>query len=502
MIAGVAVTPFEELKRYVGFDRRDAELLANLHAAAGRRLDEVPQVFYDRLLQSDGARAVLQDRAQVERLKKTLRRWTDELLTGPHDEDYHARRCRIGEVHVRIGVPHRYINAAMSVVRTELCRIAREVVPPEDLWDTCIAVQKATDLDLAIMTASFMDIREEQELRNLRNLIVQHIPGSVIVLNAQREIAAASGSPCPEATGLQAHLPPGLAEICQIEALIDRRWNRPGTDELPHVRVPGPDGDRVFRVTLMTLEHPLARMLIHVEELTATARAEARARQAEALARIGTLAANVAHEIRNPLAAIASTLQVLAATLDLDPRRRAIMEKVHGQVLRLDRLVSDLLGFARTAEPRLGRTDLAVAAREALQQSAVPTELEVLRPAPAMADGQMVVQILVNLLQNAADAAGPEGTIRLRVGPGSTLEVEDDGPGIPPDQRERVFEPFVTTKAAGTGLGLAICRRLASAMDGNLTVEEGSAGGALFRLVLNPWRSARISPADTAGRTG
>ncbi len=223
--------------------------------------------------------------------------------------------------------------------------------------------------------------------------------------------------------------------------------------------------------------------------MTTAVQAEARARQAETLAQIGALAANVAHEIRNPLAAISSTLQVLGASLSLDRTQQQILSKVRGQVLRLDRLVTDLLGYARPLTARQERVELLSVVKDALIQSTVDAEIQQNEPSVIRADRNMVCQILINLLQNGRAAAGPRGKVRVVLGPGPKVCVEDDGPGVDPTVLSQIFEPFVTTKAKGTGLGLAISKRLATGMEGQLSLEPSTLGsGARFQLQLREWR--------------
>ncbi|MFT5586210.1 MAG: signal transduction histidine kinase [Cognaticolwellia sp.] len=135
----------------------------------------------------------------------------------------------------------------------------------------------------------------------------------------------------------------------------------------------------------MPLAHELAHMLVHLEELTDVVQAEVRAQQAEALARIGTLAANIAHEIRNPLAAISATLKVIGGSLATNDRRKVVLEKVGDQVLRLDRLVRDLLCYSRPAHvsnqvihvrtlvmEAVAQSELSCGVRQAAKSSRIP----------------------------------------------------------------------------------------------------------------------------------
>ena len=134
-----------------------------------------------------------------------------------------------------------------------------------------------------------------------------------------------------------------------------------------------------------------------------------------------------------------------------------------------------------------------MALRRSSAASGAAATLQVRDDATVQADPQYLQQVLVNLLQNARDAAGPEGQVQLQVGPGPQLRVVDDGAGVAPEVRERLFEPFVTTKIRGTGLGLAISRKYAEAMGGALVLEPAGAAtsaqarpGAAFCLSLRP----------------
>ncbi len=482
-------TPWNELVRYVGFDHADAARLRGLLPHVEPHLGRIVDNFYAAIVRHEEARAVLIDDDQVERLKITLKLWTRELLTGPHDDAYWARRERIGRRHARVGLPARYIFGAMNLLRGELLEVAAAALSPQEYSATCKAVMRVTDIELAVMTDTYMDARQERELRTLQDLIVTNMPVTVMCLDQAGRVTSSTriaGDEVRLGLSYSRLLPPELV------AAMDRarkRASASGNDvTLPRVTCEG----RHYRVTILVLRHELADVLVHIEEFTDVVEAESRAAQAESLAVIGSLAANVAHEIRNPLAAISATLQVIGQSLDAEDHRRSILDKVTGQVRRLDRLVTDLLGYARPAEPSLKALDIEAVAREALIQSGVDAELQIVQTARVEADPHLLQQVLVNLLQNARDVAD---AVILRVD-GGTVEVEDDGPGIDPAVRSRLFEPFVTSKARGTGLGLAISRKLAASMGATLELNEAP---TRFRLNLS---TVRASPGGTEGRSG
>ncbi len=217
------------------------------------------------------------------------------------------------------------------------------------------------------------------------------------------------------------------------------------------------------------------------------------------------VARRLAHEIKNPLTPIRMSLETLLAASQrgpLDERftalfaesARAVLEEVD----RLKRIVDEFSQFARLPRPALAPCDLAELISPVLALYGPHDQLRFearLEPGVVAAvDRDQLTQVLVNLLRNAEEAMqGRAGAITVRVrgdGPLALLEVEDEGPGVAPALRERLFEPYVTTRDHGTGLGLAIALRIAQEHAGALELVPREGPGALFRLTL-PKTSAR-----------
>jgi len=497
---------WREVTEFVAFAPADAARLAALLPLAEPQLAAISDRFYAAIQANEGAASVLSGPAQVERLKVTLVQWMRELLAGPHDDAYWARRHRIGHVHVQVGLPNRYVFGAMNVIRDALVQVALAKLAPGPAQETVVALQRITDIELAVMSGAWMEAHEALELAGLQSLIVENLPTTVLCLDGSLEVTAASRAPRHGQTGLRAYLDAELIEAARLGERACEAFETGRALSLTRVVTPA---RRHFHITVLPLEHPLARVLVHIDEVTDSVQVEARLRDAEYLAQVGSLAANVAHEVRNPLAAIHATLQVIVGSLPADDERRGVLDKVQRHVHRLDRLVTDLLSFARPVELQSELLDLAQVARDAGDASAAQPELTV-EPGSTAVQGDPfhVQQILVNLLQNARHASGPDGSVQLIVRSDATLVVQDGGPGIHDDVVGRLFEPFVTTKARGTGLGLAISRKLARAMGGQLDLlaTRGPAGGAVFRLSLAPASSPpgadRASPADSAAHSG
>ncbi|MBL8957940.1 MAG: PAS domain-containing protein [Myxococcaceae bacterium] len=211
----------------------------------------------------------------------------------------------------------------------------------------------------------------------------------------------------------------------------------------------------------------------------------------ERLAAVGELAAAVAHEVRNPLGAIFNALNILRRELE-HPLLGVLTEESD----RLNRIVGDLLDFARPCEPRFSGESISKVINQALSSvdlgsRGIDVRLELAKDYDQLPmDGRLVRQLLINLFENAAQAMPPVGgrlQIRTeRAEEALRLFVTDNGPGVPVHLRERVFAPFFTTKATGTGLGLAVVKRIAESHGGSVLLEQPPPplGGAQFRVEL------------------
>ncbi|MDP2307287.1 MAG: protoglobin domain-containing protein [Pseudomonadota bacterium] len=482
------------MKSWVGFGPDDEDRLRALLPHAKGSLVGLADRFYERILAHPTAAAVLQGDAQVQRLKGTLARWAEELLTGPWDEAYYIRRERIGRVHVEVGLPSRYMFTAMNVYRQGLCDLALQHLPLDQFEPTCTSLVRITDMDLAIMTGTYVESREAMQITTLQDLIVSHMPVTVLLLDAQGHVTAAT-RPSSRLFGdvpvigrtFEEALPPALAAAADLSTYMVRALATGREVTLPRVDVLLEGEDRNFRVSIVPLDHPHARVLLHVEELTEAIRTEGRLLRSESLAQLGALSAAVAHELRNPLAGISGAIQVIARSLPAEDRRKPIMDKVEQQVRRLDALVTDLLDFARPTTPRftdVALKEVAKAVADLVTREHPGVAIRISGAADVRADTNLVHQILLNLLLNACQAMDGAGEIRITVAPG-LVRVSDSGPGISAENAEKIFQPFYTTRTRGTGLGLAICRKAAAAMNGQLVLAPPVPGsGACFILSL------------------
>ncbi len=230
-----------------------------------------------------------------------------------------------------------------------------------------------------------------------------------------------------------------------------------------------------------------------VHDLTARVRIEAQLREQATLVRLGEMAAVIAHEVKNPLAAIRGAIQVIAKRLDADSREASVMMDVIARIDGLNDLMKDLLLFARPPQPRVAAVDVVAIVkatagllREDVAHRDIRVDISGAAP-PVLADPDLLKIVFLNLLLNSAAAIGGHGLIHVSLSVHDTacaIAVVDNGPGIPVDIRDRLFTPFVTTKSRGTGLGLSTVKRLLEAQQGCIQVISPPEGGTTMIVTL------------------
>ena len=228
-------------------------------------------------------------------------------------------------------------------------------------------------------------------------------------------------------------------------------------------------------------------------DITARKHAEEKLAQQAALARVGQMAAIVAHEVRNPLAGIKGAVQVLMSRRAAGDTELPVMRDIVGRIDSLSELINDLMLYARPRAPRLSHVELRPLIADAVtivRRDPAAQSIEIVvagEDVSATADDELIRATVLNLLLNAAQAMGGHGRIvvtLVKSGDFALIEVRDTGPGIPPEIRGQVFDPFFTTKARGGGLGLPIARRTAELHGGSLALDCPDGGGTMVTMQL------------------
>jgi PAS domain S-box-containing protein len=518
-------TRFQELKRYVRFDARDAQLLAAFRVHAEPEFPRIAREFYDRIREHADAHEVFTGEEQIVRLQHSLVAWLSRVCSGNYDEAYHEQTSRIGRIHVKIGLQQRYMLTAMALIRLSLLRIADRALGA-DAGPTREALIRILDLELAVMLETYKDsyieriravelqerldlgqalARAEQRYVNAVELAKVMIiglerDGKILLFNREAERLTGFardemlGKPfvgllgSDDGGGLVARLTEALAGRAPSEVQEGTLRTRAGKfrDVVWNFGYAGAhQGDDVVLFAIG-------------QDLTESRAMEERTRQAEKLAAIGTLAAGLAHEIRNPLNGAQLHVSFLERAIKKKANEQDMLEAtrvVRDEITRLANLVTEFLDFARPKplQPKaISLFKLCEHARSLVQAQAESAGVSLSCDLPSVdlvleADQAKLTQVLLNLLQNAVESTGSSGggsvVLRSRRGPRTvSIEVEDDGPGLQsPDAP--IFDAFFSTKEGGTGLGLAITHRIVTDHGGSIDVSS-QAGKTTFRVSL------------------
>jgi len=250
-------------------------------------------------------------------------------------------------------------------------------------------------------------------------------------------------------------------------------------------------------------------VVVVFSDLTEVRRLESHLRRSDRLAGVGELAASIAHELRNPLASIRGSVELLAGELEVEDHQAQLMQLILRESGRLNTIITDFLAFARLRPAQLRTVDLdsfleglVLQLRQHVSAKGGTVDVVCERQdhgLQLMADPEQLVQAFLNLGINACEAMHLEGELRLQINAGEgccELRVSDTGPGLDLDRAEDIFTPFVTTKQHGTGLGLPMVARIVHGHGGTVEAGNNPAGGAefLLRLPLAEKNSAERAP--------
>jgi two-component system sensor histidine kinase PilS (NtrC family) len=345
--------------------------------------------------------------------------------------------------------------------------------------------------------------KDLRDLQAFQDLVFQSIGTGLIAVDRKHRVTAFNRA-AEEITGVARVEAIGRAwsaligaamPLDAIDAAIDRN---PRASVWRETTLRRPDGTTVpLRMTFSALrsgEGERLGLISACEDLSAIREMEARMRQADRLATLGRMAANIAHEIRNPLASLTGAIEVLTSPLAADDTRERLSQIVARESERLNHIIKGFLEYTRPAPLAITAMDVSAAIEEVLvllEHRARPGSLKSVRDfEPGIrwgVDAQQFRQVLWNLCLNALEAMPEGGELRIAaeiVGDRLEVSVTDSGEGIGANDLAHVFEPFFSTKPEGTGLGLALVHRIVQEHGGEIDVRSSPGLGTTFTLSL------------------
>jgi len=341
-----------------------------------------------------------------------------------------------------------------------------------------------------------------EELERLNSVIVKNLSSGLLTVTTEGRVRVYNRH-AEELTGIlqrEAYDQPLQEVIPGFAGILDKH-NSVYADEISYQK---PDGKELIfgyrAVDLTDKDGNRIGTLVNFKDLTRIMEMERELKRADRLAAVGGLAARMAHEIRNPLASISGSVQLIAQGERVMEEDRRLLDIVIRETERLNILIGDFLAYARPNAPNIAPIELKhlldelstlLSGDPRFQNINVTTQC-----APGLrvcADRDQIQQVFWNLFVNSSDAMQGEGAVTVDVsidhewGEGKEMVrilFADTGPGMPPQDIQRVFEPFFTTKQGGTGLGLATVFRIIDAHGGHISVESELDRGTTFKISL------------------
>lgn len=520
---------YRTMQRYLGWNEEDARRVAMLGPLVAPHADDLIADFYAEIRRHPEAMKVITGGSeQVARLSRTLRAWMDDLLSGPYDDAYMARRWQVGYRHVEIGLAQRYAGLALARLRAGIVRsVEREWRrDATELAATMRSLHKLLDLEHALIQDAYEyeHVRRQRQLerergeRKFRHL-VESASCLIVILNPDHGVAYFN--PCAErTTGYSAdelQSQPGRVLLLMgsdAKQTSERlRAVLAGGGVTAHEeQVEGRTGPpRWIAWTLSRIddfdEGPA--VLAVGLDVTETKSAAKQLLQASRLATIGEMYAGLAHESRNALQRLRVCTDLLADQVSDRPSAVGLLERAQRAQEDLQQLLDEVRNFASPIVLERTECRLPTLWREAwslLQVQRRKRRAELIDDGADAtltvdADRFRMVQAFRNILENSLAACEDPLMIQVRCReieidgrPGTQIVIEDNGPGFDNAALPQAFEPFFTTKSSGTGLGLAIVRRIIEAHGGTASASRAPGGGARISLLLPHRGTHRPAP--------
>lgn len=521
------------LRQFIEFSDADDALLrgAGAQIPASEKHAFV-EAFYAHLLEHEELRGILTSPGRIEKLKSSLLRYVESLFTTPVDEAYLAERRRIGLAHVRIGLlPRWYLGGYSHFLSWWLPQLSKgpggaarvRAFLKRLLLDQVLAMEGyvATRVEGLEQETKSLDLEVREKGRRLAESerqyeeLVETAPEMIYQLDAARRFVGVNqtglrrlGYSADEMRALSFWqvVPPAYRR--GVEEHLDRAASQ-GSARLETVFRAKPGEE--FPVELYTTaqyapDGVLFRTRSFVRDLSERTRLERELLKWERLASVGSMAAKVAHEIRNPLLAISLNAELVGdelAGLSAERRREGerLLSTILSEVDRLNAIIEEYLAFARL--PRLAIEEsslqeifyrLEQLLTPEMSRRGIQLRIDIDDSLRAVSgDSRQLEQVFLNLLRNAEDAMPDGGEIRVSARDdtsGVELTFTDTGSGIPEESLAKIFDPFFTTKDTGTGLGLAYVQQVLYEHHGRIHCQSRVGQGTEFVIFL-PYEPAR-----------
>jgi two-component system sensor histidine kinase HydH len=340
-----------------------------------------------------------------------------------------------------------------------------------------------------------LELRERPTPQDLAEILDEHAPQGlryVALIDVTGRVSAEAGRAIAP---LDPNRPDKRGELEEVGGRVrvelrGRAWGRRARDwwiaievEPLHANQLRADASLIFLIGSIGALTLLGVAIVVVRRELRRQADEQRRERERRLQSLGEMSAVLAHEIKNPLASLKGNAQLLAAMLPAGEKVRGKAERVVDEAVRLEKLTNDLLAFVRTGELKRATADVGVLVREVAARHGDAVSVGVPEGLAWSIDADRMRQVIANLIENALQA-GPPVRVTAHAGNHLVIEIADKGPGVPAEDRERIFEPFFTKKTQGTGLGLALSRRVVELHGGSVTVSDDPSGGAVFRIAI------------------
>jgi PAS domain S-box-containing protein len=507
---------YRELQAYVGWTAKDAARVRALAPLVLPSFDALIDDFYDEIQRHPAAAKVIVGGAeQIERLKKTLCLWLTELFSGVYDDHYVERRWRVGWRHVEVGLDQIYASMALSRLRQGLSKsiLDRWAGSADERAAALRSLNTLLDLDSAIIVdayhAELMHRLQHSERLATIGQVLQTAHAVVLILDLEGRIVQLNRY-WEQLSGRQ------LAEVQGqdwVETLLAQRA-RPAMRELFYKALQG-EPIQGYVGPIMTLEGRLLEiewwattmadldgtasgLLCIGHDVTNLRIAQERAVRAERLAAIGQMVTGLAHESRNALQRMQACLEMLETEIEDRSEALGYVHRIQAAQDHLQQLFNEVRGYAAPIKLEREPSSLATVWRQAWTHLNVERQGRDARLVEndgtvdlrCEVDPFRLEQVFRNIFENSLAAAADPVRVEIACSSapvdgnaGVKVSIRDNGPGMTPEQRSRIFEPFYTTKTSGTGLGMAIARRIVEAHGGEISAVDCRSGAEIVITV-------------------